>query len=86
MAMGEGGVGDGGPAFPTVDANRDADYGTRGMALRDYFAGKAIQPFMIWALDRRQFDDYDTAAKAAAAYAQSAYLIADALLTARGRS
>ncbi|WP_312387671.1 hypothetical protein [Pseudomonas sp.] len=33
----------GGPAFPTVDANREEDYGTRGMSLRDYFAAKALQ-------------------------------------------
>lgn len=31
---------DGGPAFPTVDANDAQDYGTRGMTLRDYFAAK----------------------------------------------
>lgn len=29
---------DGGPAFPTVDANRPADFGTCGMTLRDFFA------------------------------------------------
>lgn len=33
---------DGGPAYPTVDANRTADYGTYGMTLRDYFAGQAL--------------------------------------------
>ena len=33
----------GGPAFPTVDANREEDYGTRGMTLRDYFAAMAMQ-------------------------------------------
>ena len=32
---------DGGPAFPTVDANRAEDYGTYGMTLRDYFAAHA---------------------------------------------
>ena len=32
---------DGGPAFPTVDANRDEDYGTRGMTLRDYYIAHA---------------------------------------------
>jgi len=29
---------DGGPAFPTVDANRAEDYGTYGMTLRQYAA------------------------------------------------
>lgn len=28
----------GGPAFPTVDQNREADYGTIGMTLHDYAA------------------------------------------------
>lgn len=33
---------DGGPAFPTTDANyREGDYGTMGMSLRDWFAAHA---------------------------------------------
>lgn len=32
----------GGPAYPTVDANSEADYGSKGMTLRDYFAGIAL--------------------------------------------
>lgn len=36
-------INNGGPAFPTVDANRAEDYGTYGMTLRDYFAAKAMQ-------------------------------------------
>lgn len=39
---------DGGPAFPTVDANREEDYGTRGMSLRDYFAAKAPSIPFAW--------------------------------------
>jgi hypothetical protein len=33
---------DGGSAFPTVDANRDEDYGTRGLTKREYFAAQAL--------------------------------------------
>ncbi|QKV66498.1 hypothetical protein HUW52_27475 [Pseudomonas sp. 43A] len=55
----------------------------QGMSLRDYFAGKALDGFMHWALDQPHFTDYDTAAKAAAGYAKSAYTIADAMLAAR---
>jgi len=53
-----------------------------GMTLRDYFAGQAIVAFMTWSLDRSQ-ENCDTAAKAAARYARSSYLIADAMLEAR---
>jgi len=35
---------DGGPAFPTVDANRTEDYGTYGMTLRQYAAIKLRVP------------------------------------------
>lgn len=38
----------GGPAFPTVDANRPEDYGTHGMSLRDYFATKAPADIPSW--------------------------------------
>ena len=54
-----------------------------GMTLRDYFAAKALQPFMAWSLDQKPYDGYDTAAKAASAYAKWAYVIADAMLRAR---
>ena len=57
-----------------------------GMELRDYFAAKALQSFMVWALDQPHFKYYDTAAKAAAGYAKSSYLIADAMLAAREAS
>lgn len=56
-----------------------------GMSIRDYFAAKAIQPFMVWALDQPHFQDYDSAAKAAAGYAKSAYLIADAMIAERAK-
>ena len=76
---------DGGQAFP-LGANEYGGYGPQaGMTLRDYLAAKAMQPFMVWALDQPHFEDYDTAAKAAAGYAKSAYLIADAMLAERAK-
>lgn len=69
-------------ARATEDMIKNADRG-HGMSLRDYFAAKALQPFMVWALDQPHFEDYDTAAKAAAGYAESAYIIADAMLAER---
>lgn len=67
---------DGGPAFPTVDANREADYGTHGMTLRDYFAAKAMAA--IWpAPHLAEWDKNEIA--------REAYFMADAMLTARGQ-
>jgi hypothetical protein len=53
--------------------------------IRDEFAAAALQAFMVWALDQPHFKDYDSAAKAAAGYAKSAYLIADAMMIERVR-
>lgn len=72
---------DGGPAFPIPGLHHDEDF--NGITLRDYFAAQVIQPFMVWALDQPHFEDYDTAAKTAAGYAKSAYLIADAMIAER---
>lgn len=38
---------DGGPAFPTVDANREADYGTYGLTKLEWFAGHAMAAMII---------------------------------------
>lgn len=77
------------PLLPPVDDNGQSAFGypfpDPGMTLRDYFAAKALQSFMLWSLDQRPFNDYDTAAKAAAAYAKSSYSIADAMLKARAQ-
>lgn len=51
--------------------------------LRDEFASAALEAFMKWALAQKHFADYDSAAKVAAGYAKSAYLIADAMLEER---
>ena len=71
---------DGGPAFP---AGAVSAY--KGMSLRDYFAAKAMQAYMGWALDQPTTDEADTRQKAAAHYARVGYAIADAMLKARGR-
>lgn len=54
-------------------------------SLRDEFAMQALVPFVTWALDQPHFVDYDSAAKACAGYAKSAYLIADAMLAERAK-
>jgi len=72
----------GGPAFPTVDANREEDYGTRGMTLRDYFAAKAMQPLL------RANGLSITSPSAGGdnhSVARVAYAMADAMLEARGK-
>ena len=68
----------GGPAFPTVDANREEDYGTRGMTLRDYFAAKVLSGF---AANPSMIDSNDS--KAIAYMADCAYQVADSMLAAR---
>lgn len=78
----------GGPAFPAPinpGHKRQDDSHMNGMTLRDYFAAKALDGFMNWALGQPHFKDYDTAAKAAAGYAKSAYLIAEAMLAERAK-
>lgn len=65
----------GGPAFPQQD---DAT-GSEGMALRDYFAGKAMQGFITNHHARRS-DLIDVPQ-----LTKSAYDIADAMLKARNQ-
>jgi hypothetical protein len=75
----------GGPAYPTVDANREEDYGTAGMTLRDYFAAKALQSFMEFSLSRPVSDTVRDADSASKHYAQVAYHVADAMLAERAK-
>ena len=84
MAMGEGGVGDGGPAFPGEKAMRFGQTNdcNEGMTLRDYFASKAISGMMGEIHSYGQDISPDTLEN----YAKSAYRLADALLAARGGS
>lgn len=82
----------GGPAFP-CQYETYAPYNGHnqskettvlpGMTLRDYFAAKAMQSFMSWALNQNIFEGYESASDCAAAYAKHAYSIADAMLEAR---
>lgn len=62
---------DGGPAFPVPEPGLEC-----GMTLRDYFAAKAMQGICAhsdtWGLDVPQI-------------AERAYLVADAMLRARGQ-
>ena len=65
----------GGPAFPL--GNTPEDW-MNGMNLRDYFAAKAIPQLMVHFADRLAWEHNTIAAEA--------YLIADAMLKARGNS
>lgn len=73
----------GGPAFPTADANREEDYGTRGMTLRDYFAAKAMNGYLSNAWQAKELDDTgDSSAEQMRIVAEISYAMADAMLTA----
>ena len=71
-------IDDGGLAFPIPD-DRD-EYGngiregSRGMTLRDWFAGKALSAFR---------DEINDSFKPASTIARAAYEIADAMIAAR---
>ena len=65
----------GGAAFPYV-ADADFDYGT-GMTLRDYFAAKSLQGLLA--------TDLNCAPEYVQDIAYSAYVLADAMLKARGQ-
>lgn len=74
------------PAFPTVDANTNAgDYGTPGMALRDYFAAKAMAAIISKSPFERGIlgTTPDTTERA---IALGAYVYADAMLDERENS
>lgn len=74
-------INDGGPAFPGVETRFDKFDGERyigsygGMTLRDWFAGQALGALVKEALE------WDH--KSWAATAEHAYIIADAMLSAR---
>lgn len=63
---------DGGPAFPTLPEHGFND-GMPGMSLRDYFAAKAMQGYIVGA----DMPNVRT-------IAEVAYMMADAMLKARG--
>jgi hypothetical protein len=67
-----GALGDGGPAFP---CDVDLHQGFRGMSLRDYLAAKAMQGLLA---------NPDVSTDHLNVYASDAYLMADAMIAARG--
>ena len=62
----------GGPAFPHGDPTHG---GEDGMTLRDYFAGRAMQSYLL---------DKDRDSFTFEQWAQASYEMADAMLEARG--
>ena len=66
------------PAFP-VTGNPECEQYIEGMTLRDYFAAKAMQAVVTSSRNFSSVTDDESAAK-------RAYDIADAMLTARGKS
>lgn len=62
---------DGGPAFPPM---HDPDTHESGMTLRDYFAGRAMQSYLL---------DKDRDSFTFEQWAQASYEMADAMLKAR---
>ena len=64
----------GGPAFPTTSDNYASPDST-GMTLRDYFAAKAMQSYLL---------DKDRDSFTFEQWAQASYEMADAMLKARG--
>ena len=62
----------GGPAFPVPGWKDDADF--NGMTLRDYFAAKAMQSYLL---------DKDRDSFTFEQWAQASYAMADAMLKAR---
>lgn len=69
----------GGQAFPV--AGSDHNYAEEGMSLRDYFAAKALQG---WLASYPADAVHPVAAGNTAQVAQMAYIMADAMLEARG--
>jgi hypothetical protein len=69
----------GGPAFPklTQDERWKTFTSTGGMTLRDYFAAKALQGLLA--------TDLNCAPEYVQAIADSTYVMADAMLKARGQ-
>ncbi|ELZ0587284.1 TPA: hypothetical protein ACUU9L_004543 [Yersinia enterocolitica] len=72
----------GGPAFPFIPGEGSALYESEGMQLRDYFAAKAMQG-IIRRWDGHGFGGGPNSPEYKE-LADSAYLIADAMIKARG--
>lgn len=73
---------DGGPAFPSATE----DYWTIGMSTRDWFAGRAMQGFMLGLAEPLISDrDVTRVRLAIENTSRLAYLVADAMLRERDR-
>lgn len=78
---------DGGPAFPALDPRKYDAAGEllpRGMSLRDYFAGKAMQS-LILAAAQGHLKAKDGRRVGPSDYAGAAYENADAMLAERSK-
>ena len=71
----------GGPAFPDGSINAWGNANNSGMTLRDWFAGKAIQPLMVTFLQAN--NDLLDPGGWMDGLASDAYSMADAMLKAR---
>lgn len=69
-------INDGGPAFPGPDQTECTVDIHEGMTLRDYFAAKAMQGLLAVGNPYAQSDEH--------MFARDAYVLADAMLAARG--
>ena len=69
---------DGGPAFPVLDGRSWGVAPSKGMSLRDWFAGQALSSlFTLEHVQSWERDEFSAAA-------EYAYQVADAMLKARG--
>ena len=75
---------DGGPAFPYLPT-QDRHEKTKGMTLRDWFAGMAMSSVLNAALSSCPLDDDVLSPDECDDYALSAYSVADAMLKARDK-
>ena len=73
---------DGGPAFPTKNAMQTGptEWRYEGMSLRDYFAAQALSGFLA----HSQQDHAPLRASKMTILAEEAWLMADAMLAAKG--
>jgi hypothetical protein len=74
----------GGPAFPTLFIEPEYGSGYKGMTLRDYFAAQALTG--ILGSGDAKLENIISDKSATAEFAQSCYIIADAMLKAREAS
>lgn len=74
------------PAFPTKEENYEKLWSSAGMSMRDYFAAKAMQSIVSSPNEMESLIDTLGAKTAYEKVAETAYVIADAMLRARETS